>query len=106
MLRSRARHENVLKLNQNEDLLAKNTLLMMEQTCRSMDKVSNGKRPASWLLLLPDLVVFLLSRNLHKTCTMELVPRTPHRIMAYDMAGVTTIEIQAIVTMMLALSLS
>ena len=28
---------------------------------------------------------------------MELVPRAPHRAVAYDMVGVTTIEIEAIV---------
>ena len=88
MLWSRARHENVLKSNQNKDLLARKSLLMAERTCRSMEKVSNGKRPAAWLLLQLDLVVFLLSRNLRKTCTMELGSRAPHQSVLDDMAGV------------------
>ena len=106
MLRSRARHENVLKSNQNKDLLAKKTLLMAERTCRSMEKVSNGKRPTAWLLLLPGLVVFLLSRNLRKTCTMEFVSWALHRAVADDMAKVATIETESIVPTMLALGFS
>ena len=90
---------------QNKDLLAKKILLMVETTCGSTEKLGNGKRPTAWLLLQPNLVVFLLSRNLRKTCTVGLVPRAPHRAVAYDMAGVTTIEAEAIVTTMLALSI-
>ena len=96
-------HENVLKSNQNKDLLAKKTLLIAERTCRSMEKVSNGKRPTAWLLLLPGLVVFLLSRNLRKTCTMEFVSWALHRAVADDMARVATIETTSIVPTMLAL---
>ena len=95
-----------MKSNQNKDLLAKKTLLMAEWTYRSMDKVSSGKRPAAWLLLQPDLVVFLLSRKLHKMCTMKLVPRAPHREVVDDMIGVATIETEFIVPTMLALSFS
>ena len=60
------------------------------------------KRPTTWLLLQPDLVVFLLSRNLRKTCTMELVPRVLDRAVVDDMAEVTTIEIEAMALTMLA----
>ena len=103
MLRSRARHESVLNSTQNKDLLAKKILLMVETTCRSTEKVGNGKRPAAWLLLQLDLVIFLLSRNLHKMSTVGLVPSNPHLVVAYDMAGVTKIETEAIVTTMLVL---
>ena len=72
---------------QNKDLLAKKILLMVETTCGSTEKVGNGKRPAAWLLLQPDLVIFLLLRNLHKMCMARLVPRAPHRAVAYDMVG-------------------
>ena len=79
---------------------------MAVRTCRSMEKVSNEKRPAAWLLLQPDLVVFLLSRNLRKTCTMELVSRASDRAVADDMAGVAKIETESIVSTMLALGIS
>ena len=68
--------------------------------------MSNGKRPMAWLLLPPNLVIFLLSRNLRKMCTMELVSRTLHREVADDMVGVATIETESIVPMMLALGFS
>ena len=71
-----------------------------------MEKVSNGKRPTAWLLLLPGLVVFLLSRNLRKTCTMEFVSWALHRAVADDMARVATIETTSIVPTMLALGFS
>ena len=95
-----------MKSNQNKDLLAKKTLLMAERTCRSMGKVSNGKRPTTWLLLQLDLVVFLLTRNLRKMCMMELVSRAPHRVVAYDMVGVATIGTKSIVPTILALGFS
>ena len=75
---------------------------MAERTCRSMEKVSNGKHPMAWLLLQPHLVVVLLSRNLRKTCMMELVPRVLDRAVVDDMAEVTTIEIEAMALTMLA----
>ena len=80
-------------------------LQMVETTCGSTEKVGNGKRPTTWLLLQSHLVVFLLLRNLRKTCMMKLVPRAPHREVMDDMAGVATIEIEAIVTTMLALGI-
>ena len=64
--------------------------------------MSDWKRPMAWLLLQLDLVVFLLSRNLRKTCTMKLVPRALHRAVADEMARVSIIETEAIVTTMLA----
>ena len=96
MLLSQATHENVLKSN-------KKTLLIAEQTSSNIEKVTNGKRPTAWLLLQPDLVVFLLLSNLRKTCTKELVSRTSHRVVADDMAGVATIETESIVPTMLTL---
>ena len=48
MRQSRARHESVLKLNQKKDLLAKKTFLMVEWACRSMEKVTDEKRPGTW----------------------------------------------------------
>ena len=83
---------------QNKDLLAKKILLMVETTCGSTKKVG-------WLLLQQDLIVFLLSRNLRNTCTVGLVSRAPHQVVAYEMVGVTTIETEVIVTTMLALSI-
>ena len=80
-------------------------LQMVETTCGSTEKVGDKKRPTAWLLLQPDLVIFQLSRNLRKTCTVGLVSRAPHQVVAYDMAEVTTIEIEAIVTTMLALGI-
>ena len=71
-----------------------------------MEKVSNGKRLAVWLLLQLDLVIFLLSGSVRKTCTMELVLRTPHRVVAHDMAEIATIETKCIVPTMLALGFS
>ena len=79
---------------------------MAERTCRSMETVSNGRHPTPWILLQPDLVIFLLSKNLHNTCTMELVSRAPHRAVADDMVGVATIETESIVPTMLALGFS
>ena len=79
---------------------------MALRTWRSMEKVSNGKCPAAWLLLQLDLVVFLLLRNLRKTCMMKLVPRAPHREVMDDMAGVATIETESIVPTMLVLGFS
>ena len=98
-------HESVLKSIQNPDSLAKQTLLMAETTCRSTKKVRNGECPTTWLLLQLDLMVFLLSRNLSKTGSVELVPRAAHRVVAYDMAGVTTIETEAIVMTMFVLGI-
>ena len=71
-----------------------------------MEKLGNEKCPAAWLLLQLDLVVFLLSRNLRKTCMVVLVPRASYQTMADDMAGGTTIEAEAIVTSMLSLRIS
>ena len=105
MLRSQARHESVLNSTQNKDLLAKKILLMVETTCGSTEKLGNGKRPTAWLLLQLNLVIFLLSRNLRKTCMVGLVLRAPHRAVVYHMVGVTTIEIEAIVRTMLSLSI-
>ena len=68
--------------------------------------MDNGKCPEAWLLLQLDLVVFLLLRNLRKTCMMKLVPRAPHREVMDDMAGVATIETESIVPTMLALGFS
>ena len=68
--------------------------------------MSYGKRLTTWLLRQPDLVVFLLPRNLLKTCTMELVLRAPHQAVTDDMAGVATIETESIVPTMLALGFS
>ena len=95
-----------MKSNQNKDLLAKKTLLMAERTYKSMQKVSNGTHPTTWLLLQPDLIVFLLSRNVHKTCAIELKLRAPHQAVADDMAKVATIETESIVLRMLALGFS
>ena len=79
MLWSGAKYESVLiQLTQNKDLLAKQNLLMVERTCRSIEKVGNGRRPVARLLLQPDLVVFLLLRKLRKTWTMVLVSGAPH----------------------------
>ena len=68
--------------------------------------MGNGNRAMEWLLLQPDVVVFLVLRNLCKTCTVELVQGAPHWEMADDMAGGTTIEAEVIVTSVLALGIS
>ena len=95
-----------IDVNPKQRLTCKETLLMVERTCRSMKKVGNGKRPTAWLVLQPDLVIFLLSRNLIKSCMVELVSRAPHRAVADYMARVTRIETEPIVTTMLALGIS
>ena len=75
--------------------------------------------PAAWFLLQPDLLIFLLSRNhrrmctigillsrnLYETCMVGLMSRAAHRVVADDMAGGTTIEANAIVTSMLPLDI-
>ena len=83
-----------------KERLAKQTL---PTTCRSTEEVGNRKRPGAWHLMQPDFFVFRLLRNHRKKCTVELVSRSPYRVVAYDMAEVTTIETKAIVTTMLAL---
>ena len=64
------------------------------------------KRLAAWLLLQPNLVIFLLSGNLYKTCMVGLMSRASYWAMADDIAEVTKIEAESIVVSMMLLAIS